>query len=168
MRSRSLPVFLALVTALAVPPHAEAQQADQLSVGARVRVHRLNGQPRIVTGVLVRADSVGVTIAAPDDSSPQLITAADVARLEQHVGTRSPGAALGRGAGRGALAGLALSAVLMGAALVTEQRDPCRDCMITSPVAAGIVAVPLTAASALIGGLVGIGTRERWARVPYP
>lgn len=168
MRRRSLIAFIGLATALTWSADAAAQQADRLPVGARVRVHQLNGPSRTVTGTLVRADSSGLTVAATDGPLARTIVAAEVARLEQHVSTRSAGAAFGRGAGRGALVGLALSAVLLGAALVEEQRHPCSDCMINAPVAAGIVAVPLSVGSTLIGGLVGLGKRERWVRVAYP
>ena len=168
MRNRSLLAFLALVASLTVSGNAAAQRADSLLVGARVRVHRHSAPPRVVSGVLLGADSTGLTLAAANGAPPRTVAAAEVARLERHAGRRSAGAAFGRGAGRGALVGLALSAVLMGAALVEERRNPCHDCFINGPMAAGIVAVPLTAGSTLLGGVIGLGRRDRWTRVAYP
>lgn len=168
MRLRSLLAFLGFVASLTAACDVAAQRADSLPIGARVRVHRHDAPPRIVSGVLLGVDSTGLTLAAAHGAPPRTVAAADVARLERHAGRRPTAAAFGRGAARGALVGLALSAVLLGAALVDEQRNPCGDCFINAPVAAGIVAVPLTAGSTLIGGVIGLGRRDRWVRVAYP
>lgn len=168
MRRPRLLALLALSAALTVTSESAAQRANQLPVGARVRVRQGIEPSRTVTGVLVRADSLGLTVAPRDGAPARTIPAAEITRLERYLGTRSTGAAFGRGAARGALVGVSLSAMLMGLALVHEQRDRCGDCMITAPMAAAIVAVPLTVGSSVLGGLFGLGFRERWARVAYP
>jgi hypothetical protein len=164
---RSLLSFIGLVASLTLAGDAAAQRADSLPVGARVRVHRQGVPQRVVSGLLLRSDSTGLTLAAANSAPPWSIAATEVVRLERHAGRRSAAGAFGRGAGRGALVGLALSAVLLGAVLVEEQRNP-SDSFISAPVAAGIVAVPLTAGSILIGGVIGLGRRDRWTRVAYP
>ena len=156
------------IVALALPHALGAQQAESLPIGARVRVHPLTPPLVPVTGVLVRADSAGLVIAGRDDARLRSIPVREVSRLERHVFTRPKGSAFVRGAGRGALVGLALSAVLVGAAVVEDRRNSCHDCFVNARLAAAVVAVPLTAVSSLVGGAVGLSTRERWARVAYP
>ena len=168
MRTRNVLASVAVLAVLAAPLTAAAQQTDRLPVGTRVRVHLLNPPPPVVTGVLVGSDSGGLTIAAPDGSRRRIIPTAEVARLERYVSARPAGVAFRRGAKRGALVGLGLSAVYLTAGLVAERRDPCQDCMFPVPIVAAVVTVPVTAGSALIGGVIGVGTRHRWARVAYP
>jgi hypothetical protein len=95
-----------------------------------------------------------------------VVPRSEVARLEQSRGQRSVGTAFWRGAGRGALVGVGVSAALLGVAALSEARDPCSDCFVNAPLAAAIVGVPFTALTTVVGGVVGLRFRERWTPLP--
>lgn len=63
-----------------------------------------------------------------------------------------------------------MSGALLIAATIEERRHTCGDGMNSGPLTAVIIAVPFTAASTLVGGLVGLGfsRRDRWKRVEQP
>lgn len=169
MRHPPPPLYgLAAATLLLHAAPAAAQRADDLPVGAQVRIHRVTAPPARVSGVLARVDSATLTVTNRDSTNPVVVPRVDVASLEQLTGRRSAGSAFWRGAGRGALVGVGVSAVLLGAAFVSQRRNPCNDCFITAPMAAGAVSVPLTALTTLAGGVVGLRFRERWAPLPRP
>ena len=123
---------------LVLPAPLQAQRADSLVVGADVRVERQTGEPAVVTGRFRSRDTssfVLAELAAPDNlRSIPMRNIRSVFLLES---TRSSGNAFGRGAGIGALVGLGVSAILVGAAVITDAQNTCRDCWITAtPVAA--------------------------------
>lgn len=172
LRTFAAAAVVALTTIAPYPVHA--QSADTLAIGARLRI-QLRAVPPAptparITGVLSRADSTTLWLATTDGAPLRTVGRIDIVRLEQYAGRRSAGASFGKGAAYGALAGVGLSGALVIAAAIDERRHPCGGCMISGPVAAVIVAVPLTAASTLVGGLVGLGfgRRDRWTRVERP
>ncbi len=163
---------VALTITVAHPAHA--QSADTLAIGARLRI-QLRAEPPAkaparFTGVLARADSSTLWLATADGAPLQTVGRTDIARLERYAGRRSAGASFGRGAAYGALVGVGLSGAFLIAATIDEHRNPCGDCMISGPIVAAVIAVPFTAASTLVGGLVGLGfgRGDRWKRVRQP
>ncbi len=173
----ALTTFLtaAVVALTIIAPHpVRAQRADSLPIGARFRIQLRaappDPAPARFTGVLTHADSTTLWLAATDGAPLRTVGRIDIVRLEQYAGRRSAGASFGRGAGYGALVGVGLSGALVIAAAIDERRHPCGDCMLSGPVTAVIIGVPFTAASTLVGGLVGLGfgRSERWTRVKRP
>jgi hypothetical protein len=155
---------LGLAAAIASAAPASAQRADSLPIGARVRVHFRHPPPAAYDGVLVALDSFSLTLTTPDGSS-QIAPLDEIARLEQYVGRLSRGMAFRRGARTGALIGLGTSAFL----LVVAAMNPCEgECLMAPTAAAAVVAVPVTALTTAIGGMIGSRHRDLWIALPRP
>lgn len=61
-----------------------------------------------------------------------------------------------------------MSAVMFGAAVVSDSHSKCYDCMISGKAAAVVLAVPLIASTSLVGGFIGLNFRDRWSRINRP
>ena len=145
-----------------------AQRIDSLAVGAIVRVKLTLPLSDVVRGRFLARDSTGLlTVESSVDGSSIGIPLREIRRLEVQGSRRTAGQAFGHGAKWGALTGLGISVVLVAVGVVTDVKNPCEDiCIISNTAAAGIVSVPIMILSPLIGGLIGLSSRERWTRVP--
>lgn len=158
-----------LALGLLVPTSAaHAQRIDVLPAGARVRVYPRVRPPLVVQGTVVRADSGVLTLAVGRRRTTRELAAGDIHRIEQLVGRRSVGSALGRGALRGALVGAGIGVLATGITAVAERRDPCDECFIPMTAAVGAASVAFTMATTAVGGVVGLLRRDRWETVPLP
>jgi hypothetical protein len=102
--SRSFLRAIALAVAL-VPATASAQLANDLHLGARVRVVESSGRTRV--GTLTGYNSDSLTVLYPDSKGRPATTAfSDAARIDVSAGVSHP-----EGAARGALIGLAVGGV---------------------------------------------------------
>ena len=145
-----------------------AQRIDSLAVGAIVRVKLALPLLDMVRGKLLARDSTGLlTLESTADGTPVTIGRREILSLEVQGPTRTAGQAFGHGAKWGALTGLGISVVLVAVGAIADVRHPCEDiCIISNTAAAGIVSVPIMILTPLIGGLIGLSSRERWTRVP--
>jgi hypothetical protein len=159
-------LVLALGIISATPVAVAAQRADSLPIGARVRATLVDPPAAVLKGTLVRFDRDSLAIAEAGTRPPRVVALNTVLRLDTSNGSRPPGEAFGRGATRGVLVGLAVSAVAMGAAVIDNRRNPCNDCMITGPVVAGVFGIAFTSVATLVGGALGRADREQWTAFP--
>jgi hypothetical protein len=150
-----------------------AQRADSLIQGARVRVQfdgPSRGWRRSMEGTVVRTDVDTLVLQSAAQSLAQGIPWSRVRRVETYAGTRSAGAAFGRGARRGAVVGGAIGVGAIVAERVYERTRQCTvHCRRPFLVSFGAVVVTSTTFwGAVIGGGVGLSHREQWTRVRQP
>ena len=157
-------IAVMVVASLCARP-ALAQHDAALRAGVTVRVERRIGVPPTVRGSLVARDSFSVVLSALDDPSRLTsIALTDIRRLEVAESRRTAGQAFRRGARRGALVGLGLSAGLMVIGVVDDRRQ--NDSWISGKALAAIGGVVVTTFTTITGGLIGLTSRERWQRIP--
>jgi hypothetical protein len=182
-------VLAGALLALAAPPTvAGAQRADSVRAavappsplagvalprGATVRVRLLNPPPAAVTGTVQRVDAGVLVLAATREPRTYTIAADQVAGIERLEARRPAGRSLARGARRGALVGLGLSAAALGYLAIesrgTRSDAPCIGLCFTTAQAVAIVTVPVTVTSTVFGGALGLlGRGERWVPVRAP
>ena len=158
-------VALATVLSIVTPAPAVAQRADDLAVGARVRVRTTVGDPRDVVGTLLRVDSAGVVIREVYGDSVRIMRPG-IRTLEVSRGWRTAGDAAWRGAGWGFLVGAGLTVTALAVSAVhVMATDSCGDYCGLGFAVMGIMGTGLTIATSAIGAIVGLGFRERWERV---
>lgn len=160
------PSVICTCLAISISTPVAAQHIDSLPIGARVRVVRVAPVYTAVTGSVVSRDSVGALVLNNEaDGFEVRIERNEIRRVLLAGDRRTAGQAFGRGALRGALAGGAVAAVLLTAGVLSDARRPCSDCWISNTAGAAIVSVPIIVVTPLIGGLVGLGFRDRWHEV---
>ncbi len=144
-----------------------AQRVDSLTAGARIRVQRVAPAWTSVRGTYVSRDSLSFVLD-PQDRSGVLdsIPMPEVAAVEISVLHRTAGQAFGRGAARGALAGIGVGAVLMTLATIADARED-GDSYIPARAVAGVFAVLLTGVTTLVGGAIGSTLRDEWKPVSF-
>lgn len=161
-------IFAAAALVVVAATTLPAQRADSVLVGARVRVQLLTppfgGPAPRVEGRFVASDRRSLRLSVPPNAEVRSIERNAIGKLERYEGRRSEGKAFARGAARGAIAGGAVGGVLVAAAFL-DARKGCSDCFIDERAIAGVGAVALTAAGALIGGAIGTAFRDRWTAV---
>lgn len=145
----------------AAPLRAQSALPDP---GARVRIELL-GAGRVVGTLVAREPDRWLVRRGPRDTVA--VTPPFVERLEVSRGERSPGQAFVRGAGIGALVGVGATAAV---AVVTAASGgfECQDCMFSPALVIGVGGPALTAATTLLGGIIGSFQLDRWERVPLP
>ena len=144
-----------------------AQRIDSLAVGAIVRVKLALPLLDMVRGKFLGRDSTGLlTVESSADRVLVTIGLREIRSLEVQGDTRTAGQAFGRGALWGVVAGVGIAAVLIIPTAVHESSHPCYDCWLSSTAGAALLSVPIVVVSPLIGGLIGLSSRERWTRVP--
>lgn len=156
----------------AYPPHTVTQEVppptpvDSL---AWVRVTLHDAAPRQLTGILIGADSVSITVRPFPGGGTVVVPLPEVASTRLSLGRRTPREGLLRGAKHGLIGGLAVSALLVGIGVFSDAGGSCTDCFISATAGAVIVAVPLTAVTTAGGALLGAASPgERWVRVRVP
>lgn len=155
---------LALGAVISFAAPASAQRADSLRIGARVRVQPLHRPPPQVAGVVAAVDSVNLTL---NDShgSPQIVPLDEILRLERYDGQLGSYEGLRRGARRGFLIGLGTTTVLLVVSLIV----PCQgECDMSAPQFAVLLGGTVTAATTVLGGIIGSQYRAVWTRLPIP
>ena len=145
------------------PPHA-----GELRVGDDVRAAPDTAPTTRVRGVVLRADSAGLTLAPRGHALPLTLAWAEVRQVERLAWRRPAGEAFVRGARWGALVGAATGVVGVGLAFRDERRSPCDGCFVGRPVVAAAGALMFTGVSTIVGGSVGLAFRDRWVRVRRP
>lgn len=136
-------------------------------IGDRLRVTPLV-PTRPVYGAFVSADSVGLLFTPGDGGGVSVRTPlAELRRIEVSRGARSRLDAFRRGAGIGFLVGAGIGTVATGLALREDRRSSC-DCIISSTAIVGALSLAFTGVTTLVGGGIGISTRERWRQVLPP
>jgi hypothetical protein len=152
-----------------LPPRADSVAATPLPEGAWVRVTQSAVRPLHVVGTLQFADSQALSIARRGSGDPLTLPYTAVEGLEVRRGFRTTGERAVHGAGRGLVAGLAVTALLVAVGAAADA-DGCRsDCTISVGGLALMAGIPLTAATTAIGALFGAaGSGERWAAVRTP
>lgn len=165
---RLLSRCLAAGTLLGVAVPALAQRADSLPVGARVRARLVYPPPGHVVGTLVGRDSATLTIAVAGERQPVVLRHDEVADLQRSIARLTAEEAFARGARRGALVGLGVSAVLVGFGLYTDYRavNSASGVMASATLLTGAAGAAITATTTLIGGAIGRADPDRWTRVP--
>jgi hypothetical protein len=158
-----LAAFLALVLVIAGP--LGAQSLDSLAAGARVRVARYVPS-RMVVGTFVRADSLSLVIMPNRGPSTMTMSRSDLRRVEISCGRRPTDEAFVRGARTGALIGVGLGLVATGLAIRADRE--CTDCMFPATVIVVPLSVAFAGATTLVGGMIGVASREQWSRVWPP
>lgn len=162
-------LFAVLLLAFAAAAPALAQAGVLVDSASRVRVKQAEGGT--VVGGLVAADSATLTLdpAVGGMGSILTIPVSDVRRMDVSLGARTPAQGAWRGLKRGLLTGVVLSAAIITAGVIEDEKDECGDCFINATLAAVIVSVPLTTATSLIGTFIGATSPgERWRRVQPP
>jgi hypothetical protein len=153
-----------LGTAVAVTRPA-AGQAAPVRPGDWVRVTPW-GADAPVTGRVLEADSAFVSLRPTRDAAPRQFRYADLRRLEQRAGRESRGTSTLRGAGRGALVGLAGGVVFTAATFFSGADERCGDCFFSPTAGAAAAGVLLTGAGGVVGGAIGATRpRESWRSV---
>ena len=156
-----------LGTAVAVARPA-AGQAAPVRPGDWVRVTPW-GADAPVTGRVLEADSAFVSLRPTRDAAPRQFRYADLRRLEQEAGRASRAAGALRGAGRGALVGLAGGVLLTAATFLSGADEGCGDCFVAPTGVAAAAGVLLTGAGVVVGGVVGAARpRQTWRPVHLP
>ena len=144
-----------------------AQRIDSLAVGALVRVKLALPLSDVVRGKFLGRDSTGLLIVESSaDRVPVTIALCEIRSLEVQGDARTAGQAFGRGAVWGVVAGVGIAAVLIIPTAVHESRHPCYECWLSSTAGAALLSVPLVVLSPLVGGLIGLSSRDRWVDVP--
>jgi hypothetical protein len=143
-----------------------AQRADSLTVGAKIRVQRAAPVWTMVRGTYVTRDSVSFVLDESDGSGVRTnIPMIEVKSVEMSVRQRTSGEAFKRGAGRGALVGIGVGAILMTLATISDARD--NDSYIPARAVASVFSVLLTGVTTLVGGGIGLAARDQWREVPF-
>jgi hypothetical protein len=156
-----------LIITIGSAPRLSAQRADSLRVGADIRVDRWQPTRQWYRGTYHSRDSLNFVLASPEDPRDLIaIPLRDLGGVEMLVGRRTAGAAFRRGAGRGALVGLAASAVMMTVGLISDQQEQ-DDVFIPATAVAGALSVLTTGVTTLVGGLIGVANRNQWQTVPF-
>ena len=164
---RNLRMILWLLAALATPSLLRAQRLDALTVGATVRVDRLQPVRGYVRGTYQQRDSVRFVIAALDGANDLIeIPLRDITSIELLTDVAPASAAYRRGAARGFWVGLGISAALLITGSILDSAEDCGDCFISATTLAAGVSVIVLPVSTLIGGARGLAGRERWVSVP--
>ena len=147
---------LALVLIAATP--LCAQPIDSIPVGARIRAVRLGPVPPIV-GTLVKADEASLVIAPSRGGPVEFASLVELRRVDMSMGGRPAGEAFWRGAGIGLLVGASIGVVATVLAAREDKRDPQ---YFPRSVGVGALSVVVTTGTTLVGGGIGVATRERW------
>jgi hypothetical protein len=122
-----------------------------------------------VAGRVLYADSGLVAIRSAPGAAPLQFGYGELWRLERRADQESRGTSGARGAGRGALVGLAGGLLVTAATLLSGADDRCGDCWVSPTGVAAAGGVALTAVGALAGGLVGAARpRASWRPVRLP
>lgn len=159
-------VSAALALGVVAAGPLKAQRLDSLTVGARLRVTSLV-PARPEYGALVSADSV-VLVFAPERGGAAVSThLVDLRRVEVSQGARPRSQAFRRGARIGLLVGVGLGAVATSLALRADLRGSC-DCYIPATAVVGVLSLAFTGVTTLVGGGIGVATREQWRQVWPP
>jgi hypothetical protein len=142
-----------------------AQNVNALVAGARLRIVTVDstnreGQRRVI-GSFDRITGDTLAVKFPPGRESFLFPLSSMTALDVSVSHRSASAGAWRGAGYGALAGLAVSAVF----LARESRRPCDACMFSNELGVLVVAVPLTALSASVSAIVFSRRQDKWQSV---
>ncbi len=166
-RFRPTLLLCALLFSAAAAPRPLLAQHDSLPVGVRLRAGSVVPPGARQAGTLIASDSVSLTLLTADYGERRILLN-DLTRLDLHVSRRSAGSAFAQGAGVGFLVGLGIGTIATGAMAVYESTHGCGDCIIPGTVIVGILSAGFTAASTVIGGGVGLATRDRWRRVTIP
>jgi hypothetical protein len=157
----------ALVGARPVAAQASAPESP-VQPGAWVRVTPWDAAGR-VTGRVLEADSAFVSLRPRPGAPPLQFRYADLRRLEQEAGRASRAAGALRGAGRGALVGLAGGVLLTAATFLSGADEGCGDCFVAPTGVAAAAGVLLTGAGVVVGGVVGAARpRQTWRPVHLP
>lgn len=155
----------ALLTAGA-PRAVEAQHRDSLPIGAYVRATRFERNPPRIEGILESADSTSLHIRPIAEREARVVPRADIAYLSRRVEVDRAWPAFRRGAKWGAIAGVVTSVVVVAAVGIDEARNPCGECFFPPTGLVALTAIPFTAATTLVGGVLGVALRNPWERVP--
>ena len=84
------------------------------------------------------------------------------------LGKRSDGWAFAHGMGVGALAGLGIGVGVSALLLAFEHPQRCSDVCFPPAAVTAILTLPFTALTTVVGGVVGLGFRDKWRSVPIP
>ena len=164
---RSLFAALLLVAA-AAPVAAQRALPSEVDSLARVRVTWADGHGRTVGGLLA-ADSSALLIDPVRFDERMTVPVAQVERLEVSLGQRTPREGALRGAKKGAMVGLAASAVLITMGIVADAREECEGCWISVTGIAVYASIPIIGFTTGGGALLGsINPGERWQEVSVP
>ncbi|HZF66509.1 MAG TPA: hypothetical protein VEZ47_00525 [Gemmatirosa sp.] len=180
MVRRALPAAGLGVTLGVVPAgRAEAQRAELpfagppptgvLRAGDTVRVAPDSAPTLRIRGVLLCADSAGLTLARRGYGVPLTLAWAEVRRVERLADRQPAGDAFVRGARWGALVGGVASVAAVGLAVRAErqQRSERYFCCVGVGVA-GAAGLVFTGMSTAAGGVIAQAFRERWAPLRPP
>lgn len=165
---RALPVVLSLSVLLAA--RLPAQRLEDVATGTTVRVWRGTPTIAVIRGTLLSADTMQVVVGNAR-TADKPIPYQEITRFDYVASRRTKAQARGRGMLYGAGVGLGATAVMfLGTIVVGEGPNPelCRrHCWLTRRGAARTGAA-VTAASTIIGAVVGGRRTERWRRVRFP
>ena len=145
------------------PVQAQQRVLPDLKVGSRVRLQaRQHPTPRI--GDLERVDSLRDRFTIRDSTGLRTFETSAVLWLDVSAGIRTTGEGAGRGAINGLKVGAVLGGILIAGALYQDAR--CDTCKIASTPFAVLASLPVMAVTSLLGAVIGSAAPgERWDRI---
>lgn len=147
-----------------------AQRLEDVATGTTVRVWQGTPTIAIVRGTLLSADTMNVVVGS-DRTAIKTIPYQEITRFEYIASLRTNAQARSRGMFYGAGVGLGATTILMMGALVGAQSPEGKVCTSDCWRALRLAAragITLTAATTVIGAVIGRRQVERWRRVRLP
>lgn len=146
---------------------ANAQRADSLMAGTRIRLRTRVGPPDELAGVYLRADSMALTLLTRPNNREQSQRFANIASLERLRDQSSVARSWRRGAVIGGIVGVTIGTAAFFVGLNQDDQQTC-NCVRKHALIAYLFTPPLVAGTAAAGGLIAARNREQWERVPLP
>ena len=157
---------LAVIASTSIGSRLDAQclPVERLPAGRRVRVQMTDRPPGSVTGLIASADSTSLEIARDGSGLTYRVRLEQATRIDVSRERRTRLQAFGRGARVGALVTGALGLVATAGAVYYDLHSD-QESFVPATLVIGVASIGLTAGGTLLGGVIGLGNRDRWERV---